>query len=144
MDRREGHIIYNLLKKQLPIERKPDGSLPRMTPGQRRRANALIRRECCNYDGGNCILLDDGEPCVCVQSISYSINCKWFRRFVLPSDAALEVEIFHKGDSRRCTVCGTVFLPKSNRAKYCIGCAKAVHRKQKAASERKRRSSVDG
>lgn len=30
--------------------------------------------ECCNYDGGNCILLDDGEECVCVQSISYSLH----------------------------------------------------------------------
>jgi hypothetical protein len=35
------------------------------------------------------------------------------------------------------------FIPKSNRAKYCEVCAKDVHRKQKAASERKRRSDVD-
>lgn len=35
------------------------------------------------------------------------------------------------------------FLPRSNRAKYCEDCAKEVHRKQKAASERKRRSGVD-
>ena len=41
-----------------------------MTPKQRRKANALIRKSCCNYDRGNCIALDDGEPCVCVQSIS--------------------------------------------------------------------------
>ena len=46
-----------------------------MTPKQRRKANALIRKSCCNYDGGNCIALDDGEPCVCVQSISYSLCC---------------------------------------------------------------------
>ena len=141
--RKEGRQIYNLLRQQPPIERGPDGSLPRMTPGQRKRANALIRRECCNFDDGNCILLDDGEECVCVQSISYSVNCKWFRRFVLPGDAALETEIFHMGESKRCIVCGTVFLPKSNRAKYCAKCAKAVRRRQKAASERKRRSSVD-
>ena len=59
-------------EKLQPIERRPDGSLPRMTPGQRKRANALIRATCCNYDNGNCILLDDGEECVCIQSISYS------------------------------------------------------------------------
>ena len=114
-----------------------------MTPDQRRRAVKLIRQECCNYHEGNCLLLDDGEECVCVQSISHSINCKWFRRFVLPGDLALEVEIFRKGSARKCVVCGAVFEPKSNRAKYCGECAKTVHHKQKAASERKRRSKVD-
>src|SRR5699024_8795015 len=36
-----------------------------------------------NYDAGNCLLLDDGEPCVCVQSISLSLLCRWFRVAVL-------------------------------------------------------------
>ena len=40
--------------------------LPRMDYRQHRRARRLVH-ECCNYDGGNCLLLDDGEPCVCVQ-----------------------------------------------------------------------------
>ena len=43
-----------------------------------------------NYDGGNCIALDDGEECVCVQSISYSLLCRWFRAAVLPLDRELE------------------------------------------------------
>ena len=43
--------------------------LPRMDYRQHRRARRLVH-ECCNYDEGNCLLLDDGEPCVCVQSIS--------------------------------------------------------------------------
>ena len=34
---------------------------------------------CGNYDSGNCLVLDDGEECVCVQSISYSLLCRWFR-----------------------------------------------------------------
>ena len=46
-------------------------NLPRMDYRQHRRARRLVH-ECCNYDAGNCLLLDDGEPCVCVQSISYS------------------------------------------------------------------------
>lgn len=53
--------------------------LPRLTPKQRQRANALIKRLCANYDNGNCLALDDGEPCACVQSISYSLLCKYFR-----------------------------------------------------------------
>ena len=44
-----------------PIERKPDGSLPRMTPKQRQAAIQLIRNICCNYDDGNCILLYKGD-----------------------------------------------------------------------------------
>ena len=46
-------------------------NLPRMDYRQHRRARRLVH-ECCNYDEGNCLLLDDGEPCVCVQSISYA------------------------------------------------------------------------
>ena len=49
--------------------------LPRMDYRQHRRARRLVH-ECCNYDGGNCLLLDDGEPCVCVQSISLSLMCR--------------------------------------------------------------------
>ena len=47
-----------------------------MTEGQLRRARKLIRRLCANYDEGNCLALDEGEGCVCVQS-----------HFLLPSPA---------------------------------------------------------
>ena len=47
----------NPYKRLPPIERKQDGSLYHMTPAQRKQANALIRRECCNYEDGNCMLL---------------------------------------------------------------------------------------
>ena len=50
---------------------KPE-PIPVMDYRQYRRARRLVD-ECCNYDGGNCIALDDGEECVCVQSISYSL-----------------------------------------------------------------------
>ena len=52
--------------------------IPVMDYRQYRRARRLVH-ECCNYDGGNCIALDDGEECICVQSISYSLLCRWFR-----------------------------------------------------------------
>ena len=61
---------------------KPE-PIPVMDYRQYRRARRLVH-ECCNYDGGNCIALDDGEECVCVQSISYSLLCRWFRAAVLP------------------------------------------------------------
>lgn len=45
----------------------------RLTPSQRSRCNRLIKRLCANYDDGNCLLLDDGEPCVCRRP--FPIRC---------------------------------------------------------------------
>ena len=130
--------------KDLPsLERRPEGSLYRMTPAQRKQAVSLIRRECCCFEDGNCVVLDDGDTCTCPQTISFSVCCKWFRWAVLPLDGTLEAGIFRDKDLKRCVVCGGVFVPKSNRAKYCPGCAARVHRRQKTESERKRRSAVD-
>ena len=137
------HMRENPYKRLPPIECKQDGSLYRMTPAQRKQANALIRRKCCNYEDGNCMPLDDGDTHTCPQMISFSVCCKWFRQAVLPQDKPLEAEIFRDKDLKRCAVCGGVFVPKSNRAKYCPGCAARVHRRQKTESERKRRSTVD-
>ena len=133
----------NPYKDLPPLERRPDGSLYRMTPAQRKQANALIRRKCCCYEDGNCMFLDDGDTCTCPQTVSFSVCCKWFRWAVLPLDKTLEAEIFRDKDLKRCAVCGGVFVPKSNRAKYCPDCAARVHRRQKTESERKRRSTVD-
>lgn len=112
--------------------------IPVMNYSQYRRMRRLVH-ECCNYDGGNCILLDDGEECVCVQSISYSLLCKWFRCAVLPLDEPLETALLFREELKRCVVCGHPFLPGSNRAKYCKLCAKKAHRRQKTAIDRKRR-----
>ena len=139
----EGRMKENPYKRLPPLERKPDGTPYRMTPAQRKQANALIRRECCNCEDGNCIVLDDGDTCTCPQMVSFSVCCKWFRWAVLPLAGALEAEIYRGRDLKRCAVCGGVFVPKSNRAKYCPDCAARVHRRQKTESERKRRSAVD-
>jgi hypothetical protein len=126
------------------IERRPDGSLPRMTPRQRQAAVKLIRNICCNYDDGNCLLLDNGEGCVCVQSVSYSVNCRFFRHILLEDTAgsSLKAEIFRDDATKKCAVCDKAFQYMSNNAKYCGGCKENVHRKQKAAHARKRRRSI--
>ena len=87
-------------------------NIPRMSYPQYRKARRLSH-ECCNYCNGNCLLLDDGEECVCVQSISYSLLCRWFKVAVLPLDAALCAEITKGRDEiKRCAVCGAAFTPK--------------------------------
>ena len=79
--------------------------IKRLTPPQSRKVNSLVRRTCCNYDSGNCILLDDGDECVCPQLISYSLLCKWFRIAVLSADKELYAELYHAEDMRCCSVC---------------------------------------
>ena len=66
----------NPYKDLPPLERRPDGSLYRMTPAQRKQAASLIRRECCCCEDGNCIVLDDGDTCTCPQTVSFSVCCK--------------------------------------------------------------------
>ena len=134
--------MWKIISGLRPIERQPEGTLPRLTPRQASRMRKTIRR-CCNYMDGNCLLLDDGEEQVCPQTIGSSLNCRYFRGAILPGDLKLEKEIFGIRDNRRCAVCGSYFLAGSGRAKYCTNCAAAVHRRQKAACARKRRSGVD-
>ena len=136
---------YGEAKKRMQeygiIKQNVDGIL-RVKPGknypQYRKARRLTH-ECCNYCNGNCLLLDDGEECVCVQSISYSLLCRWFQAAVLPLDAALYAEIIKDRDEvKRCCECGATFQPKSNRAKYCAACAKRMRRRKEAERQRKR------
>ena len=63
----------NPYKDVPPLERRPDGSLYRMTPAQKKQAASLIRRECCCCEDGNCIVLDDGDICTCPQTVSFSV-----------------------------------------------------------------------
>ena len=113
-------------------------SIPRMNYRQYRKARKLTH-ECCNYCDGNCLLLDDGEECVCVQSISYSLLCRWFKAAVLPLDAALCAEISKSRDEvKRCVECGAMFTPKYNRAKYSPDCAARGRRKKEAERQRQR------
>ena len=88
--------------------------LPRMDDSQFRRARKLIRRLCANCEGGNCLLLDDGDPCPCPQMISNTLICKYFR--------------------------AAPIFSRSNAVKYCPACVarerrrRDRERKAKAAS----------
>ncbi len=116
--------------------------IKRLTPPQSRKVNSLVCRTCCNYDSGNCILLDDGDECVCPQLISYSLLCKWFRIAVLSADKELYAELYHAEDMRCCSVCGAPFASSSNRAIYCPDCRKHITRRQTAERMRKMRANV--
>ena len=106
---------------------------------QRQRANALIKRLCANYDNGNCLALDNGEPCVCVQSISYSLLCKYFRSAVLPAEPLLEAAILGTR-FEKCVSCGAPIIKKGNRKKYCEKCAQRAYKAQQAEYARRKRA----
>ena len=57
------------------MKKKSAEPIPVMDYGQFWRARKLVH-ECCNYDNGQCMMLDEGDGCVCVQSISHSVLCR--------------------------------------------------------------------
>ena len=128
LEKKQTLFVYDVVQMIATITRQQVGTVERalqifMKLGLvemciRDRARRLVH-ECCNYDEGNCLLLDDGEPCVCVQSISLSLMCRWFRVAVLPLDGELAAALLYRGSRKRCAVCGAAFVPKSNRGKYC-------------------------
>lgn len=114
-------------------------ALIQMTPQQRVKANRLIRRLCANYSDGECVALD----CICPQSISYTLLCKYFRQAVLPAEPILEAEILKKKPELTCSVCGVPIRKTGNRRKYCKCCARARYLQAKAKYQRKVRSGVE-
>ena len=112
-------------------------SYKRLTQEQMPRVRRLVK-QCCNFDHGECIALDDGAGCCCVQTISYSLLCKLFRAAVLPLDPALEASLLG-GPTKRCASCGEEFAPGSNRAQYCPACS-VVRRKAKEAKRQRERN----
>ncbi len=114
--------------------------LPRMTGRQHSRARRLILRQCANYDGGNCLPLDDGEVCPCPQLLTASLACKYFRAAILPDDAELHGEILANRPAKRCQICGTPVFSPSNAVKYCPACAAKERRRRDRERKRNRPS----
>lgn len=103
------------------------------TAKQYRQVKTLVKKECCNYNNGYCILLDDGWPCVCPQIISMHPVCKWFKSAVLPLDKELHIVLEKPKHIRTCAICGKDFIYSSNREKYCNLCKRTalLRRKKK-------------
>ena len=114
---------------------RPTWSSRRISQTQMPAIRRLVR-QCCNFDNGYCLALDEGDGCACVQSYSCSLLCKWFREAVLPLDPVLEASLLG-GTTKRCAICGETFVPGSNRAKYCPACSREQRRKADAARYRK-------
>ena len=115
-------------------------NLPHMDYRQHRRRGGWYMSAVTTMRGTACYWTT-GEPCVCVQSISFSLMCHWFRVAVLPLDGELAAALLCRGSRKRCAVCGAAFVPKStiptpgeNTAPDCAGRMKKIK-----AAERKRK-----
>lgn len=136
--------ISIIQKVLIPVERKPDGSLYRMTPAQQRDARKIIHKLCSNCVNGNCIRLDQGEEVPCPQMLSATVCCRFYRNVLLkdPEAGTLEAEIFTSGTKKHCAICGKEFYSAGNRAKYCADCKAGAQRKQQAEYAKRRRESI--
>lgn len=115
---------------------------PRMNDDQLKQVRTLIKKRCCNYIDGGCILFDWSFCNTCPQWITYSLNCHWFRDAVLPNDLALQESILKPDNKRVCVICGNPLLILGPRSKYCTTCATTQRRKQQAEWAKKKRGKV--
>ena len=130
--------------KTKKVEKKST-PVPTMTEGQLRNARRLIRAECANYCDGQCLVLDyTGDGCVCVQWISYSLLCKWFRECVLPLDEKLQLALGLAKSIRKCKMCGRDFSPKTKRTWYCSECMPFIRRQQVKEATQRYRENKEG
>ena len=81
---------------------------------QQYRAARRLVHSCCNYDCGNCLLLDAG----------------------------LCAALLYRDRMKPCAICGGYFLPNSNRAKYCPECAEQERRRKTRDRVRRHRADV--
>ena len=115
----------------------------RLNDAQHRRVKKLTRCHCANNVRGCCLLLDDGEPCVCVQSISkYGIYCNYFKNAVLPVDEGLHAEIMKPTGGKRCVLCRQAFASRAKNQRYCPACAAKQKRLKAAERQRRKRASA--
>ena len=71
----------------------------KITEKQSDRINQVVRESCYNCIDNCCLLLDDGEPHVCVQLICrYGIYCKYLLHNVLPKHKDLYEEILRENN----------------------------------------------
>lgn len=102
----------------------------RIPEGYIREVQRIAAEECANCDEGSCLLLDDGEPSICPQSISHSLWCRYYLTSVLPAHRDLYFKLCGHGSEKRCDLCGKPFYPKSNRGQYCSSCSGKMKRQR--------------
>ena len=122
-------------------------SFRELTRAELRDVRRLASGRCANYDYDFGCLMLDGQ-CYMMYGAVYTCSalCKYFSNAVLPLEPQLDA-LFNgeniADQTKSCVICGTELFVSGNNAKYCVPCARHVHRRQKNESDRKRRSKTD-
>lgn len=106
----------------------------------------LIKKQCCNYYQGNCLLLDDGDSHTCPQRITPShIICRYFLDSVLPADKTLQRSLISNTTAimLTCALCGRKTERTGRNQKFCPACAKKKQRQRNAEYMSAKRSRMD-
>ena len=120
----------------------------------------LAVHECANYDNGYCLEQDTNCKAILPQYTVHdgAIGCDYFLEAVLPADEELHrlmmtlvyrdeyapwITVHEAADSqsailKQCVICGKVFLPKSNRQRFCSCCKDEAKRLRKQRWKRNR------
>ncbi len=94
---------------------------------QLRKIKKMVRKSCCNYIDNNCLLLDKGYGCKCVQLASCTeLTCNYFLKAILPTDKELLSEIEHDNGKKICRNCSKTYFSKAKNSRYCPECAKKI------------------
>lgn len=117
-------------------------NLLRMNEEELEIAKNIITAECIFHRKGDCLWLDHGYCSVCPQLISYSVNCKYFRREILPHHNDLLKSILQHNKKGFCRICGNPITSTSPNAKYCKDCSKHQRRKRIRNRVRKHRKNT--
>ena len=107
-----------------------------MTNGQAAKVSRLIEKECCNCVDSICIMQDHGYGWYCPQMGTKILFCPCLKKAVLPMDENLRRELLGGDKGKDCEMCLREFTPKSNRARFCPGCAKKNRRMKEAERQR--------
>ena len=120
-----------------PLELPKGKKVITMSESSRRKAYALVRSLCANYDRstGECLPLE----CDCPWLKSLSLCCKYFQEAVLPAEKELEAEIMGTDHAKTCELCGKPFRALSKNTKYCQKCSAKARRNRQRDYMRKKR-----
>lgn len=112
----------------------------------------LARKQCAGHtEYGECLYYPDGETSCRLFRDGFigHTRCSYFEHFCLPGSPIIEAQFwreltgYHPEAQNMATCsCGTKFIKRSNRHKFCDGCSAMRKRDSNRESMRKTRSSV--
>jgi len=110
---------------------------------QANKIKELIKKECANYVGGDCIVLDTNCP---QMGCIYSVLCKYFINSVLPLDKDLYKELLPDAEetsglyNKVCKYCNKQFTSDKKNEQYCPKCKDKVKKEKTKLRVQKHRN----